>query len=272
MSDRAFSHVPAATAAEVCQRVRLGWGAAALLRDDLTPGQFLDLLVERRLFEHARIFLAYALPSREAVWWAILCAREIVGPAPPEPVAAALQAAEAWVQDPSEANRRAAGAASREAGFSSPAGAAAEAAFQSGGSVGPPDGPEMLPRAYATARAVVFAVTFAASQDPRDQAPERFQSFLARGVEVATGANRWTEPVKTDPQLVEATDGSEPQAASDDDSAQADLATPSKRAGRWRWQGVEATDGTAPRAATNGDSARCDPVTPSKRAARLRWD
>jgi hypothetical protein len=272
MGERTFSRVPAETAAEVCRRYQPGRVAAALLRDDMTPGQFFDLLVERRLFEHARIFLAYALPSREAVWWAILCTREVAGPATPEREEAALRAAEAWVQDPSEENRRAARASAKAAGSSSPAGQAASAAFQSGGSVGPPDDPEMLPREYATARAVAFAVTFAWSQDPRDQAPERFQSFLARGVEVATGANRWTEPVKTDPQLVEATDGSEPQAASDDDSAQADLATPSKRAGRWRWQGVEATDGTAPRAATNGDSARCDPVTPSKRAARLRWD
>src|SRR6516164_5305033 len=99
MSERTFPRVPAATAAEVCQRFRLGRVAAALVRDDLTPGQFLDLLIDRRLFKDATSFLAHALPKREAVWWAVLCVREVVGPAPPDLVAAALRAAEAWVQD-----------------------------------------------------------------------------------------------------------------------------------------------------------------------------
>jgi hypothetical protein len=272
MSDRAFSRVPAASAAEVCRRFPLGRDATALLRDDLTPDQFLGLLVERRLFRDATNFLAFALPNREAVWWAILCAREGTGPAPPEPVATALRAAEAWVQDPSEANRRATRAASKAAGTRSPAGQAASAAFQSGGSVGPSDGPELPPREYATARAVVFAITFAASEGPLDQPPRRFPGFLALGVEVATGANLWTEPVKTDPQPVEATDEAEPQAATAGAPAQTDPATPSQRDGRPRWQAVEATDGAAPRAAAIGDSARSDRGTPSKRAARLQWD
>ena len=79
MSDTVFSRVPAATAAEVCRRFPLGREATTLLRDDLTPDQFLGLLVERRLFRDATNFLAFALPNREAVWWAILCAREVAG-------------------------------------------------------------------------------------------------------------------------------------------------------------------------------------------------
>ena len=236
MSDRDFARIPAATAAEVCRRFRPGRVAAALLHDHLTPSQFLDLLTARRLFKDATSFLAHALPNREAVWWAVLCVREVAGSVPPEGLAAALRAAEAWVQDPSEENRRAAREAAKAAGAGSPAGLAARAAFQSGGSLGPPDGPEILPSEHATARGVANAVTFASLQAPAEKAPERFPSFVARGVEVATGDNRWTEPVKTDPQP------------------------------------VEATDGTESRAATNRDSAGPDPVTPSKRAARLRWD
>jgi hypothetical protein len=235
MSDRVFSRVPAATAAEVCRRYQPG-RAATVLRDDMTPGQFLDILLERRAFEHARIFLAYALPSREAVWWAVVCAREVAGPSPPERDAAALRAAAAWVQDPSEANRRAAGAASRAAGYSSPAGAVAEAAFQSGGSVGPPDGPEVPPKEYATARTIARAISLAVTQEPAGDKAERYPTFFARGVEVATGANLWTDPVETAPQ------------------------------------GVEATGRTEPLPATNGASAGTDPVTPSRRAARLQWD
>jgi hypothetical protein len=229
MSDPAFSRVPTATAAEVCQRFRLGRLAAALLRDDLSPGQFLDLLVERRLFKDATLFLAYALPSREAVWWAVLCVREVAGPASPEPAAAALQAAEAWVQDPSEENRRAARAASKVAGTSTSAGAAAAAVFQSGGSVGPPDGPEVLPGEYATARAVAWAVTFAASQDSPAKAQERFPIFCARGIEVATGANRWSEPFVQAPRT---TEGPTATAATTENQQ---ARSPSKRARHLQW-------------------------------------
>jgi hypothetical protein len=236
MSDRAFSRVPAATAAEVCRRYHPGPEATALLRDDMTPGQFLDILLERRAFANARIFLANALPSREAVWWAVLCIREVAGPAPPERDAAALRAVEAWVRDPSEANRRAAGAASTAAGFSSPAGAAAEAAFQSGGSVGPPDGPEVQPKEYATARTVARAVLLAVTYAPAGQEKERYPTFFARGIEVATGANLWMDPVETDPRAVEATDRTEPQAAVNGASARPDPVTPSKRAARWQWE------------------------------------
>jgi hypothetical protein len=202
----------------------------------MTPGQFLDLLVERRLFEDAIRFLAHALPNREAVWWAVLCIREVTGPAPPEPVVAALRAAEAWVQDPADEVRRAARGAAKAAGPSSPAAMAATAAFQSGGSLGPPDGPEILPSEFATPRGVANAITIASLQAPAEKAPERFLSFVVRGVEVATGANRWTEPVGTDRQP----------------------------------DGV--TEGTAPEASTAGAAARPAPAAASKRAARLQWD
>src|SRR5262249_38404749 len=154
-------------------------------------------------------FLAHALPGREAVWWAVLCVREVVGPAPPEPTASALRAAEAWVQDPSEAHRRAAGEASKGAGTSNSAGAAAAAA--GGGSAGPPGGPETLPGDYATARAVANSVMFAASHDSPGKAPERFPTFFARGVEVATGERLWSEPITQAPQVTEAPAAPEPR-------------------------------------------------------------
>jgi hypothetical protein len=272
MSDRAFPCVPAATAAEVCQRFRLGRAAATLLREDLTPGQFLDLLAGRQLFEDAIGFLAHALPNREAVWWAVLCIRDDAGSAPPEPVVAALRTAEAWVRDPSDENRRAARGAARAAGLGSPAAMVATAAFLGGGSLGPPGGPEVLPSEYSAARSVANAVSLAALRDPPGKAPERFPSFVARGVEVATGASLWTEPAATDPQPGDAMEGTEPQAATNGASARTDPATPSKRAPRWQWQVDEATTRTEPRTATDGASTGTVPVTPSKRAARWEWD
>jgi hypothetical protein len=170
------------------------------------------------------------LPKREAVWWAVLCVREVVDPSPPEPVEAALRAAETWVKDASETNRRAARAAAKVAGLSSPAGMTASAAFQSGGTLGPPDGPAILPSENATARAVANAVTLASLQTASEKAPDRVASFVARGVEVATGTSRWTESVETEPRPDSVTDGTDLQAASD-----CALPGPSKRSPRWQW-------------------------------------
>ncbi len=114
---------------------------------DQAPRSFLDALIEAGEFPDAVRFLAHALPKREAVWWACLCAREAAGADPPEPVAAALRAAEAWVADPSEENRRAAVARGRGGRAAAPpAGCAAAAAFWSGGSLGPARRPGRPPR------------------------------------------------------------------------------------------------------------------------------
>ena len=99
-----------------------------------------------------------------------------------------------------------------------------------------------------------------------------FPGFVARGVEVATGDNRWTEPVKIDPQPVEATGGTDPQATTDEASAQTDPATLSKRAARLQWQTDGVTGGPDPQTLAAGPTARPDPATASKRSARMQWD
>jgi hypothetical protein len=193
MSSNGLAKVTAKTAAEVCKHFPLGEEAKKLLGDGLTPAQFLTALIEKQQFPDAVRFLAHALPKREAVWWACLCARATAGPNPPAPIAAALQAAEKWVVDPSEENRRAAMPAAEAAEFKTPAGCAAVAAFWSGGSLGPPNVPAVPPGEYLTAHGVAGAVMLAAVQAEPEKAPEKYRQFLAQGIEVANGANRWKE-------------------------------------------------------------------------------
>jgi hypothetical protein len=90
----------------------------------------------------------------------------------------------------------------------------------------------ILPRENATARAVANAVTLAASQGPPEKASEQFPIFLARGIEVATGANRWTGPAETDRPTDGVNNGTDPQAAAAVDSARP---AASKRAARLQW-------------------------------------
>src|SRR5437899_8668487 len=122
MGTEGLTKITAKTAAEVCKHFPLGEDAKKLLRDGLTPAQFLDILIEKQQFPDAVRFLAHALPKREAVWWACLCSRAAGGSNPPPQIGAALQTAEKWVVDPSEENRRAAMPAAEAAEFKTPAG------------------------------------------------------------------------------------------------------------------------------------------------------
>jgi len=112
-----LSKVSAKTAAEVCSRYKLTDAARKRLQDGLTPRQFVELLLQAHGYEDAFDFLAYALPRREAIWWACLTLRHILGPDLPPLEQAALKAVVEWVLQPDEAKRRAAQAAGEAIDF-----------------------------------------------------------------------------------------------------------------------------------------------------------
>jgi hypothetical protein len=168
----------------------LGPAAAGLAPEKLSPRQFLDALISRERFAEAVRFLAYALPKREAVWWACMVIRQLGEPREAKLIVS-LQAAEQWVRDPADANSRAAFAASKEAGLDSPAGCAALGAFLGGASLAPPNLAVVAPGPFMGARAVAGAVMLAAVQSEPQRAAERYRRFLALGFEVAGGSQSW---------------------------------------------------------------------------------
>src|SRR5512138_1066655 len=147
------------TAAELGSISGLDDEVRALAREGMNQREYVDLLVERARLPEAVRLVAHALPKRESVWWAWVCARRASGPEPPPPVRAALDATEKWIAQPNDENRRAAMKAAETAGFGAPAGCAALAAFLSGGSLAPPDAPPVPPGPYDSAKAVAGAVT-----------------------------------------------------------------------------------------------------------------
>src|SRR5260370_1768166 len=84
----------------------LGEEAMALLRPELHPLDFVALLMEKALFPDAVRFIAHALPKREAVWWAWVCARRSAGENPQPKIKSALDATEKGIAQPNDANRR----------------------------------------------------------------------------------------------------------------------------------------------------------------------
>ncbi len=186
-----------ASTAEVCRRCPLGEAAAPLVREAMAPREVVDLLAGRQLFVDAVRFLAFALPKREAVWWACLCARA-AGPSAPAALAA-LEAAERWAARPTDEHRRTCLAAAEAADFGTPAGCAAVAAFWSEGSLAPPGQPAVPPKDDLTPGAVANAVILAAVAREPQNAPETFARFLALGGAVAAGTSTWPDEAPPPP-------------------------------------------------------------------------
>jgi hypothetical protein len=174
---------------EISALVTLSEPARALLGAKIAPGDFIERLCAAGLWADAVRFLAHALPKREAVWWACLAARAALGAGAPPPHAKAVEAAEAWVYQPTEEKRRAAMAAGDAAAKDSPARWAAIAAFWSGGSVTAPDAPAVPPGEQLTAMAVAGAVQIAAVQREPARADEKYRLFIAQGLDIAQGGN-----------------------------------------------------------------------------------
>lgn len=166
--EKAFKKIRAQTAREVLDRYELGPTLSAHLVEhpvlpELTPAEFIEQLKAGLLWSDLIVFLAHALPRREAVWWACVVARKVVAQ---EPVMAgdALSAAEAWVKEPSEAHRRKAEVCAKLSAHEYAASWAAQAAFWANGSITGPNDPPVAPPKYLYAQAVNGAMALALGQ------------------------------------------------------------------------------------------------------------
>jgi hypothetical protein len=185
MATTTLRKITAVNAAEICARFPVGAPAAAVAH--LPPPEFLDQLIAQRQFQDATRFLAHALPKREAVWWACVCARQATLGG--DSATAALAAAEAWVYQPTEDNRRAAMAVAQATGFTTPASWAAVGAFWSGGSMAPPEAPTVPPGEFLTSAAVAGAVLLAAVEREPEKSDDKFRAFIAAAIDIANGGN-----------------------------------------------------------------------------------
>jgi hypothetical protein len=160
--------------------------AACIAAAQGTPEALEALRAAGFLLEASRL-LAHALPHREAVWWACMCAAHTA----PADLAAADRdaglAAESWVRRPGEALCRAAMARAQSAGFASPESWAAVAAFWSGDSLAPPDQHKVPPPPHLAGIAVAGAVALASVRGDPARAPARLERFLASAHEIAGG-------------------------------------------------------------------------------------
>jgi hypothetical protein len=178
---------------ELARLAELDDDALGVLDESLGVKQNLERLAEQGFFLQAINVLAHALPARGAVWWGWGCAKQAAGDPMPEEVGACLNATEAWLAEPTDTRRRAAGTVGNEAKDPTPASLAAMAVFLADGSTSPPDLPVTPPPPHVAAKLAGGAVCLAAVGDDPETIEPRLERFFRQGLEVARKSGLWTE-------------------------------------------------------------------------------
>jgi len=173
---------------ELCRQAELSSDAQALAGDPRPASEFCDLLLAQGLALDALRLWAHLLPKREAVWWACRSIATLVADAQADP---GFVAAENWVLDPTDANRRAGLPAAEAAAMNSPGALAALAAYFSGGSLSPPDLPVVAPDERLTARTAAGAVLLAAGGKTAEIIAQNQQAVVQLARAVFDGADKW---------------------------------------------------------------------------------
>ena len=173
--------------AAVLPRVALPAEAAQAIGECATVAAALAALEAADFHTEAARLVAHALPKREAVWWACMCASHTAPPDLPEPERAAQVAAELWVRAQTDAARRAAMTQAQATGFTTPEAWAAVAAFWSGDSMAPEGQPTVPPAPHLTGTAVAGSVALSAVRGDVSRRTARLRRFLESGRNIAAG-------------------------------------------------------------------------------------
>lgn len=181
------------TITELAGWADVGEEALAVLLTDAGLKPNLERLAEKGFQLEAVQVLAHALPPRGAVWWGWGCAKQAAGEALSDEERVCLEATEAWLAEPTDARRRAAGTIGNEAKDPSPASMAAMAVFLAEGSTSPPEMPHTDPPPHVVAKLASGAVGLAALGDDPQAVGPRLEKFLKQGMEVARKSGLWGE-------------------------------------------------------------------------------
>jgi hypothetical protein len=187
MSDTKPSKLAAADLPTVLQRCDLPPEALALAggQQDLL-GIIHALTAEGFLIEASRVF-SHALPKREAVWWACMCAAQSPANLVTEQDTKMREQAEIWVRQQSDEIRRAGMEDAKRAGFKSPESWAAVAAFWGGGSITPLNAPPVPAPPHLPGVAVAGAVALASVRGEPNRQKQRLALFLQSAHDIAIG-------------------------------------------------------------------------------------
>jgi hypothetical protein len=173
--------------AALAPHLALGPDAAAAIQGcPQVPDALVRLEATGFLIEATRL-VAHALPRREAVWWACMCAIHTAPPDLPEADRVAREAAEDWVRQQTDKSRRIAWDRAQASGTGTPEAWAAVAAFWSGDSMSPEGQPAVPPAAHLAGTAAAGSVALAAVRGDVTRREARLRRFLESGRNIAAG-------------------------------------------------------------------------------------
>lgn len=174
---------------EFCQHLGLSVSGQMLAKQYPDLFEFIQQLLTHQQYPDAVQTLAYALPKREATWWACVCAREALTESSSINDRRAIELAESWVKRPTVENCRETMPIAQQTQFDTPASWAAVAAFWSGDNLSPVVGTIVTPPENLYAKAVIGAVMLAATAGAPSHVIERYEQYLRKGLHIANGGN-----------------------------------------------------------------------------------
>lgn len=189
MSEDRWKKVSAETARSLVGPGLLEPESAELLVPEIRPEAFIRKLSDAGQLPDAIKVMTRALPVREAVWWACVCARQMTAVAEDDVELAALAAAEAWVYEQNEKHREKAFDLVKEKGSNGAGSMCALAAAFSAGNV-PLGQSQHLDLDPAVFPQLVDGVVMVSAAEKKDEEiNDRMRAFLLSGEDIACGGN-----------------------------------------------------------------------------------
>ncbi len=175
------------TALEIAEHLQMSDDVKEVAASVKTGPELVARLSAKGQFAKAVRVQAHLLPKRQAVWWGVHCVEEFAEQLQPQE-RTAFDAARIWVADPTETHRRRCEAAAGRTKYDGPGSWLAMAAFWSGGSLTAPDMPAVSPDEKLTGQGVTSSLMIASVLGDPGQAKQRYQAFLMKAPQVASGA------------------------------------------------------------------------------------
>ena len=185
---KALRKIPQEHALEIISRYQVDKSLREQIPANQSPHELINQWLKEEKYSELVTFLCHALSAREAIWWGCLCLR-MVAQELNDDQQQALSAAEAWVHESTEANRRISEVRAKRAELDNAAGWLAQAAFWSGGSITPIDGPASPAPPYLYSHAVAGAICLSAVLPDASNGKKNYKAMIRTGLNIADGGN-----------------------------------------------------------------------------------
>ena len=171
----------------ICKNVDLEKDSLPLVKPGETLSGVIQGLLQVHAFKDVIGVIAQSLPAREAVYWASLCVKDVLGDKPDTDDSNAIRAAEQWMIKPNEDDRYLSLQMAEKLEYATAASWVANAVFWSGGSITPRGDAKVEAPDGIFGKAITGAVMLASVDEDPKKVQNLQQRFIKRGINIAQG-------------------------------------------------------------------------------------